>query len=289
LSWQLAAILAAGLFCVAGFARLPRAPRLTAAAPFAGEAGLVVALYALWQYAGSFSVMGTGGAIGRAQWIWNIERAWHLPSEAILQKLALPYPLIVEAFNIYYATMHFTALVIFLVWLYARHRAQYQRIRAILVIFTAASLLMQLVPVAPPRMLAGIGLVDTAQIYGQSVYAIGGGMADQFSAMPSVHMGWALLIAFAVWRVTASRGRWVAVAHAVLTWVVVVVTANHFWLDGLVAAGLLVVALVVAAAGSAAAAAVRSQAAALHPDLAPAETSADKMSASADVRSMRVR
>ena len=74
LSWQLAAILAAGLFCVAGFARLPRTPRLTAAAPFAGEAGLVVALYALWQYAGSFSVMGTGGAIGRAQWIWNIER-----------------------------------------------------------------------------------------------------------------------------------------------------------------------------------------------------------------------
>jgi len=274
---------------VAGLARLPWGRKLTAAAPFLSEAGLVVALYALWQYAGSFSVMGPGGAIGRAQWLWHLERAWHLPSEALVQNLVLPYPLIVEAFNIYYATMHFTALVIFLVWLFAAHRARYQRIRAILVIFTAASLLIQLVPVAPPRMLTGIGLIDTAQVYGQSVYAIGGGMADQFSAMPSVHVGWAMLIAFAVWRVTASRGRWLAVAHAVLTWVVVVATANHFWLDGIVAAALLALALAVAAAASAGALALRNSAMALHPDLAPAETSADKMNASADVRSMGVR
>jgi len=35
---------------------------------------------------------------------------------------------------------------------------------------TAACLLMQLIPVAPPRMFANLGFVDTALRYGQSVY-----------------------------------------------------------------------------------------------------------------------
>ena len=135
--------------------------------------------------------------------------------------------------------MHFTVLIIFLFWLFARHRDHYRRIRTILVGLTAACLLIQLVPVAPPRLLTGVGLVDTAQVYGQSVYAFGGGVADQLSAMPSVHVGWAMLVAIGTWRATVSRGRWLAVGHAVVTWIVVIATANHFWLDGIVAVALL--------------------------------------------------
>ena len=59
-------------------------------------------------------------------------------------------------------------------------------------------LAMQLIPVAPPRMLTETRLVDTAVLYGQSVYATVAGFADQLSAMPSVHVGWAVLIAFVV-------------------------------------------------------------------------------------------
>ena len=83
-------------------------------------------------------------------------------------------------------------------------------------------------------------MVDTAVQYGQSVYAWNGGFdADEFSAMPSVHVGWALIVAIAVITVSRSRWRWLAAAYPVLTLLVVVVTANHFWLDG-IAAGLLV-------------------------------------------------
>ena len=83
-------------------------------------------------------------------------------------------------------------------------------------------------------------MVDTAVLYGQSVYSWAGGFdADEFSAMPSVHVGWALIVAIAVITVSRSRWRWLAAAYPVLTLLIVVVTANHFWLDG-IAAGLLV-------------------------------------------------
>ncbi len=289
MTWQQAAILAASLFAAAGLMWLPRRRPVSLAVPFLREAGLVVGLFALWQYAGSFSVMGTAGAIPRARWIWHTERALHLPSEAAVQHLALGHPLVVEAFNIYYATMHFTVLIIFLIWLFARHRDHYKRIRAILVLLTASCLLIQLVPVAPPRLLTGIGVVDTAQVYGQSVYTFGGAMADQLSAMPSVHVGWAMLVAIGAWRVSVSRGRWLAAAHAVMTWIVVVATANHFWLDGIVAAALLLVAFLVVAAARALWTPLRALATARIRDLPPPETSPDKLSVSADVRSTGVR
>jgi hypothetical protein len=87
-------------------------------------------------------------------------------------------------------------------------------------------------------------MVDTAVVYNQSVYGtIGGFQADQLSAMPSVHVGWAVLVAIAVCSVTKSRWRYLAVAHAALTVFVVVVTGNHFWADGIVAVALLLAAL----------------------------------------------
>ncbi len=289
MSWQLAAIVAACLFAGAGLAWLPRRRPLSLAVPFVREAGLVVGLFALWQYAGSFSVMGSEGAMPRAWWIWHTERAWHLPSEAAVQHLVLPHPLVVQAFNIYYATMHFTVLIIFLIWLFARHRDHYRQIRITLVVLTAACLLIQLMPVAPPRMLTGVGLVDTAQVYGQSVYSFGGGMADSLSAMPSVHVGWAMLVAIGTWRATVGRGRWVAVAHAVLTWIVVIVTANHFWLDGMVAVALLLVGLLVAAAAGVLRPFLPAWGPAWRRDLASPESSPDKLSTSAEVRSTGVR
>nr|BFE28862.1 hypothetical protein GCM10010200_011130 [Actinomadura rugatobispora] len=67
--------------------------------------------------------------------------------------------------------------------------------------------------------------------------------------MPSLHIGWALLVVLAVLRVSRSPWRWVVALHAPATVLVVVVTANHYWLDGMVAAALLGGAVAVAALG----------------------------------------
>jgi hypothetical protein len=90
-------------------------------------------------------------------------------------------------------------------------------------------------------MLPQLGWVDTGIKFGQSVYGptSDSGMANQFAAMPSLHVGWAAMVAIAMIMVTRSRWRWLWIAHPVVTFAVVVLTANHYWLDGLVALTLL--------------------------------------------------
>jgi hypothetical protein len=245
-SWQEAAIAACGLVVVTILLRLARRRRLTSAAMFTQETALVLVLFALWQFAGSFSVMGPGGALGRGRWIWHLERVMHLPNETSVQRLVLPHPLLVQAFNLYYDVLHFPVLIACLIWLWVRHRARYIRVRTALVALTGACLLIQLVPVAPPRMLPGTGMVDTAVLYHQSVYQAHAGFdADQLSAMPSVHVGWAILVAITVITAARSRWRWLALLYPAATTLAVVVTANHFWLDGIVAGLLLALVLLV--------------------------------------------
>jgi hypothetical protein len=160
----------------------------------------------------------------------------------------LPHPWLVEGANTFYGYAHLNGMALFLLWIWWRHRQQYARARTVIVLSTLACLLVQIVPVAPPRLLAERGFVDTALAYGQSVYGeFGTGMANQLSAMPSVHVGWAVIVAVFVWRCGGRGWRWLGVAHAVTTTLVVVVTANHWWLDGIVAAGFVAIALPVGA------------------------------------------
>jgi hypothetical protein len=250
LSWQYALAAAAVLVIAATAIRAGQLARRSAAwavwGGVAGESALLFGLYALWQFAGSFTVMNAAGAVPRARWLWHAERVLLLPSETALQRPFLSHPVLVQAFNLYYDILHFPVLGACLIWLYARHRQSYPRIRTTVALFTGISLLIQLIPVAPPRLLPGTGMVDTALRYGQSVYSWNGGFnADEFSAMPSVHVGWALIVAIAVITVSRSRWRWLAAAYPVLTLLAVVVTANHFWLDGIVAGLLVALVLVV--------------------------------------------
>ncbi|WP_410091065.1 phosphatase PAP2 family protein [Streptomyces sp. adm13(2018)] len=65
----------------------------------------------------------------------------------------------------------FPATIAFLVWLYLRRPAHYVWSRRVLALVTGAALALHLLmPLAPPRMLAASGLVDTARVYGPSVY-----------------------------------------------------------------------------------------------------------------------
>jgi PAP2 superfamily len=236
------------LIAVAIARQLPqrRWARFTAAAAL--EVAFVSGLFALWQIANRLTRGHTTGGLKRGRQIWHLERIIHLPSERSVQGLILGHPTIVRAANYYYDTMHLTLMLVFLIWLWLRHRDRYPFYRNMIAAFTGMSLLIQMVAVAPPRLIGGTGLVDTAALYGQSVYATFGDLADQYAAMPSIHVGWAVLISLAVVTVSPSRWRWLAVLHGVLTIFVVVATANHYWLDGIVAIALLVPAWFIARA-----------------------------------------
>ena len=171
-----------------------------------------------------------------------------LPGEGAVQSLLLHGDGLAHLANTYYAVVHFPATAAFLVWLYLRRPAHYVWARRVLAAVTAAALVLHLVfPLAPPRMLAATGLVDTARVYGPSVYGPpeADGLSNQFAAMPSLHFGWALMVAVGLVVATRAWWRWLWLLHPLVTLLVIVGTANHFWLDALVAAALLGLALVV--------------------------------------------
>ncbi len=250
--WDDAARLALACVIVGLALRTARSRVLVVAGATLRELALVLGLYSLWGLAGRLSLVQYTGAISRSRWIMHAERVMHLPSELAIQHAALPHSLFVQFCNIYYAIVHAPSIMVFLVWLFFRHRDHYSHWRNTLALLTGASLLIQLVPVAPPRFVPGAGFVDTPALYHQSVYdAIGSRVGDQLSAMPSVHVGWAVLIAAAVLTASTSRWRGLILAHPALTFLAIVVTGNHFWADGLVSIVLLFGAMWIASAGEA--------------------------------------
>ena len=97
---------------------------------------------------------------------------------------------------------------------------------------TAGLVLHVIYPLKPLRMMDGF--VDTAAVLGPDPYKLGiSSGANQLAAMPSLHVGWALLIALgAIW-ISTSKMKWMALAHPALTLGVVVLTANHYWADAM--------------------------------------------------------
>ncbi|GAA4724028.1 phosphatase PAP2 family protein [Phytohabitans rumicis] len=189
-------------------------------------------------------------AYTNAAHVWDLERAIGLPSEAALQHAILGVDWLVRAANLYYAGVHFPATAALLLWTYLRRPALYRWARTTLAALTATGFAVQmLLPLAPPRLLAAAGMVDTGHAVGPSVYGnpTSDVLANQFAAMPSLHVGWAAVVSIVLIRATHGPWRWLWLFHPVITLAVVVVTANHYWLDAAVALALLgAIALVMA-------------------------------------------
>jgi hypothetical protein len=216
--------------------------------PLVRELLLVAGLFLVYKFGRQLATGHTGEAFRNAHRVWDLERAVHLPGEGDVQNLLLHGDSLVHIANTYYATIHFPATAAFLVWLYLRRPTHYVWARRVLAAVTGAALVVHLVfPLAPPRMLAATGLVDTARKYGPSVYGPPqtDHLSNQFAAMPSLHFGWALMVAIGLIVATRSRWRWLWLLHPLLTLLVIVGTANHYWLDAIVAAAMLGVALAV--------------------------------------------
>jgi hypothetical protein len=145
-----------------------------------------------------------------------------------------------------YATLHYAVTPVALVWLWRARPTAYLSARRTLVAATLIGLVgFALLPLAPPRMLPGF--TDTMALFGDDGWwgtAASapdglGSLTNQFAAMPSLHVGWAIWCGVVVAR--HAHRRWVrmlAVAYPVTVVLVVLSTANHYLLDA--AAGLLV-------------------------------------------------
>ncbi|MFD9503065.1 phosphatase PAP2 family protein [Streptomyces sp. NPDC060035] len=222
-----------------------REPDTSARPPLVRELLLVAGLFLVYKLGRQAANGHVEEAYRNAGDVWDLERALHLPGEGVVQGVLLHSQTLVQAANTYYVTVHFPVTLLFLVWLYWRRPSHYVWSRRILAVLTGAALALHLLfPLAPPRMLDAAALVDTGQVYGPTVYGATpatDSMANQFAAMPSLHFGWALTVAVGLIVATRSRWRLLWLLHPLVTLLVIVGTANHYWLDAIVVSALLAV------------------------------------------------
>jgi hypothetical protein len=211
------------------------------------EALLLSALFGLYRLGRELALRRRGSAMGHARLVQHLEEALHLPSEAALQSHVTSGELF-RAFDIYYVSVHFPLMLGFLLCgVLFRRRSDYRWARNLLVVQTALALLIHIAfPLAPPRMFPHWGFIDTMTRFGPSAYERGASVANQFAAMPSLHVGWAFLIAYVVTRTGPRLLGLLAWCHVGVTIAVVVLTANHWWMDAVAGTALLWVATLVA-------------------------------------------
>ncbi len=208
---------------------------------------LALLLTLLWIYTGARIVADADipAAYRHAGTVLHLEHRLHLPPEQHLQRALLAWEPLARLADTYYASAHLLVTGLGLLWLLLRRPDCYRWARrAIIGASSAALVVYVLLPVAPPRLIPKRGFVDTARLLGQSVYSTGGptSLTDQFAAMPSLHVGWSVLIATVCIGAGTTRWRWMWLVHPLVTVPVVVATGNHYWLDVLAGAALAVTA-----------------------------------------------
>jgi len=240
-SWEEAAVATlVSLLLWLAVLRLPRTRAGDALKPAFSEFALVAGLYTVWRLARKLPVTHEAGAIDRARAIDTFQHHLHLPTEISMQHFVVAHDWLARTVNGYYAIVHVPALLAFMVWAFVRHRDGYPHWRNGLVAVTAGCLVIRFLRVAPPRFVDELHFVDLSTRYGLGVYGdVGTGVSDQFAAMPSIHVGWAAVVALGTFALTTSRWRWLVLMHLPVTVFVVASTGHHWWLDGVVAVLLL--------------------------------------------------
>lgn len=216
--------------------RAPRRPSL--GWTVAREAVILGILLLVYQASRLLGGNDATAAFDSARAVLAVEEYLGLPAEQDLQALVTGEWLVRFA-NGFYLGAHLPVTGLVLLWLLVAHPHVYRRTRRTLIGATAAALAVYLLlPVAPPRMLPGF--VDTAEVFGQSLYGGTGASAltNEYAAFPSLHVGWAVLVALACLAATRNPWRWLWLAYPGVTVAVVVLTGNHFWLDAAAGAAL---------------------------------------------------
>jgi hypothetical protein len=183
------------------------------------------------------------------------ERAIGLFHEESIQDWFVPYTGFIQFWNTYYGTAHFIVTIGAFIWMYRRGRDHFPKWRNTLALTTALAIVgFSLFPLMPPRLLnddgryggdriaaeqgyEDFGFVDTLEEIGGPWSFDSGTMqriSNQYAAMPSLHIGWATWCAIVMWGLTRRRwARALLVLYPIATLFCIVVTANHYWIDGL--------------------------------------------------------
>lgn len=210
--------------------RAPRRPRLWF------EIVLIAVSYWVYSLIRNAVPEQQAAALRNADWIWKAEHILGIAVEHSVNHAVNGVTWLIVGMNYYYATLHFVVTIGVLVWLFRCHPGRYAATRLVLFATTGAALLgYYLYPLAPPRLMNGGHFIDTVQVHETWGSMASGNLAEmsnQYAAMPSMHIGWSVWCGVTI--VMLARPLWVRILGALYpatTLLVIVSTANHFWLD----------------------------------------------------------
>ncbi|NED16232.1 bifunctional glycosyltransferase 87/phosphatase PAP2 family protein [Streptomyces sp. SID9124] len=197
---------------------------------------LIRVVYSAYAHVRLAATAGRATAERHGRQIHSVEQWLHIDVEHRINHAVAGVGRLRDFFDYYYSTFHFVVPLAILAVLYVRRPADYRWARSTLGFATLLALVgFWLYPLAPPRLMPGLGFIDTvhgAQDFTKPDYGALTAVTNQYAAMPSLHFGWSLwcgviivLLAPRVWM------KALGALHPLLTVSAIVATANHWVLD----------------------------------------------------------
>lgn len=202
--------------------------------PLLVEVALFMALTVVYEWARALvRPDDSTAALANAATIVDMESAVGLYVEADVQRFFNGLPGGEASVAWLYTATHTPGFICFFAWLWWRHR---DRFRFVWLWFwlghAVAVMVFWLWPLAPPRLTAA-GFEDVTK----ETLKLGGALdwfqslRNEYAAMPSLHVGYTIFFATVITLIGVTRKRWLAWLWPGAMLVVVMATANHFWLD----------------------------------------------------------
>lgn len=173
-------------------------------------------------------------ALAHGQGVLDLERSLQIDPERALDRWVAAHHTLGVLLSYYYDNAHFVVTLGLLGFLWWRRADVYRQLRNALVAANViAFAVFWLYPVAPPRMLPGfVDVVAASHTLGSWHTGSLASAANQYAAMPSLHIAWAVWCTIAVWRICARAwARALAVLYPFVTAFAVLSTGNHYVLD----------------------------------------------------------
>src|SRR5919202_1326175 len=199
------------------------------------ELAIWASLYPAYLAIRGFTIGDGHEAVRHGTSLVHVERATDLLHEADVERLVHP---ISAFFSTYYMVGFGPLIAGTLIWLGVRQRDRYRDLRTLLFVSLGLAVIGYVgYPTAPPRMVPGLGIADTVGMSSHDTGSVAGIRFNPYAAMPSMHVGWSVLIGIFGFRAARSRRlKAFFVVHPFLMVVTVTSTGNHYFVDAIAGA-----------------------------------------------------
>jgi hypothetical protein len=188
-------------------------------------------------------------AFANAEALIALEQQLGLFHEPAMQGWIIDNGWLVTLANRVYIFGHWPVIAGTMAWMIWKHREWFAVYRSALLLSGAIGIVFfVLLPMAPPRFVADHGFIDTITQQSKAYRVLQPpSFTNQYAAMPSLHVGWNLLMGIAIVRHSGYRlGRLFGYLMPLAMWIATIVTANHYILDGVVGSAVALTGLAIA-------------------------------------------